>query len=59
MSESVCYQVVMCVAGVARMAAVRITADDTRLMFMIYRGEAKRGECFIPMSATGNLIKKL
>ena len=35
MSESVCYQVVMCVAGVARMAAVRITADDTRLMFMI------------------------
>lgn len=40
------------------MAAVRITADDTRVMFMIYRREAKRGVCFIPMSAQGNLIKK-
>jgi len=46
-------------ANVAQMAGVRITADDTRVMFLIYRGEAKRRACFIPMSAPGNLIKKI
>lgn len=42
----------------AQMAAARITADDIPVMLMIYRGEAKRGQCFITMLAKGNSTKK-